>query len=404
MQAVLMLAGKSTRTYPLTLTRPKPLLPIANRSIIHRSLDQLAGLFDEVILIVGYRQDMIRQALGEQYKGMRLIYQEQRQQLGTGHAILQARPHIRGRFVAMNGDDLFAHEDLIVLQKQAYAALAKRVPDPSIYGVCRVDEKNRLIDMVEKPKTFIGDLANVGCYVFEPDIFNALERVPMSERGEIEIIGAIREVAQNNDFIIIPISGFWLPTGFAWDLLAHQEFLMADMADQDIQGVVDQDATILGAVKIGHETRVEAGTIIEGPVVVGEGCEIGPDCRIHKYSAIGDGCQIARDVEIVNSIILPRVRIESRCRIPDSVIGQGCHLKAGTQIENGSGENGNVLSKVKDKWIDSGRRRLGAVLADGVETGPNSIIRTGCKIWPEMRTSEGAEVAADLMPDGAVWQ
>ncbi|NLP09488.1 NTP transferase domain-containing protein, partial [bacterium] len=151
MQAVLMVAGKSTRTFPLTLTRPKPLLPIMNRPLIEHSLDQLYGLFDEVILIVGYRQDMIRRVLGDQYRGMRLIYQEQREQKGTGHAVLQAQPHIRGRFVAMNGDDLFAHEDLALLQHYSYAALAKVVPDPSLYGVCVVDEENNLLNMVEKP-------------------------------------------------------------------------------------------------------------------------------------------------------------------------------------------------------------------------------------------------------------
>jgi len=86
MQAVMMVAGKSTRTYPLTLTRPKPLLPVANRPLICHSLDQMAGVFDEVILIVGYRQEMIRTLLGDEYRGIRLVYQEQKQQLGTGHA------------------------------------------------------------------------------------------------------------------------------------------------------------------------------------------------------------------------------------------------------------------------------------------------------------------------------
>ena len=166
MQAVMMVAGKSTRTYPLTLTRPKPLLPVANRPLICHSLDQMAGVFDEVILIVGYRQEMIRTLLGDEYRGIRLVYQEQKQQLGTGHAILQAKPHIRGRFVACNGDDLFAREDFIKLLEHPYAALVKPVTDPSLYGVAVVDEQYRLINMVEKPKTFLG----AGQYRLHPSL------------------------------------------------------------------------------------------------------------------------------------------------------------------------------------------------------------------------------------------
>ncbi len=404
MQAVLMLAGKSTRTYPLTLTRPKPLLPIANRAIIHHSLEQLHGLFEEVILIVGYRQDMIRRSLGDEYQGMRLIYQEQKQQLGTGHAILQARPHIRGRFVAMNGDDLFAREDLAVLQKYRYAALAKRVTDPSIYGVCQVDEQNRLINMVEKPKTFISDLANIGCYVFEPDIFDALERVPLSERGEMEIIDAILAVAKQNEFFILPISGFWLPTGYAWDLLKHQEFLMADMQAGTIAGSVAKGFEIIGPVTIGKNTRVAAGCRIEGPVMIGEGCEIGADGCIAKFTAIGDGCRLGNAVRIENSILLPGVEIGDECRISNSIIGQGTRLEAKVHIEDSPASGGTVISMVKGQQVDSGRTRLGAIIADGVHIGAGTVIAAGCKIWPQARVSAHTKIAQDIMMDHEDWK
>src|SRR4030067_793517 len=103
MQAVLMVAGKSTRTYPLTLTRPKPLLPVMNVPLIKHSLDQLAGLFDEAILIVGYRREMILDVLGDRYNGMAVKYVEQKKQLGTGHAILQAKPLVKYPVVALKG-------------------------------------------------------------------------------------------------------------------------------------------------------------------------------------------------------------------------------------------------------------------------------------------------------------
>ncbi len=396
MQAVLMVAGKSTRTYPLTLTRPKPLLPIVNRPLIYHSLDQMTGLFDEVILITGYRQEMIRDLLGDEYRGIRLVYQEQKEQLGTGHAILQAKPHIRGRFVAMNGDDLFAREDFIKLLDHSYAALAKPVPDPSIYGVCQVDEHKRLINMVEKPQTFLGNLANIGCYIFEPDIFDLIEKLPLSERGEIEIIGAIMEKARQADFIIESITGFWLPTGYAWDLLKHQEFLMTAMSDSVNRGSVEPGAVIKGPVQIGADTLIRSGSYIEGPVVIGEHCDIGPNCYIRRFTAIGDHCRIGHAVEVKNSIVMNRSHIAHLSYIGDSVVGEGCNLGAGTITANVRHDHKEVQSLIKGKKVDTGRRKLGAILSDGVQTGINTSIYPGRKIWPGQLTRPGQVVQHDL--------
>ncbi len=112
MQAVILVAGKSTRTYPLTLTRPKPLLPIAGKPAIEHLLEHLEGLVDEVILIVGYRKEMIQQKLGNQWKNIKITYAEQKEQKGTGHAVLVAEPYIKDRFIAMNGDDNYDRIDI----------------------------------------------------------------------------------------------------------------------------------------------------------------------------------------------------------------------------------------------------------------------------------------------------
>jgi UDP-N-acetylglucosamine diphosphorylase / glucose-1-phosphate thymidylyltransferase / UDP-N-acetylgalactosamine diphosphorylase / glucosamine-1-phosphate N-acetyltransferase / galactosamine-1-phosphate N-acetyltransferase len=403
MQAVLMVAGKSTRTYPLTLTRPKPLLPILNRPLIEHSLDQLYGLFDEVILIVGYRQEMIHEALGDSYRGMRLLYQEQREQKGTGHAVLQAQPHIKGRFVAMNGDDLFAHQDLARLLQYPYAALAKEVPDPSQYGVCMVDKDNHLLNMVEKPKEFLGNLANIGCYIFEPEIFSELEHAPLSIRGEIEIMDGFLPIARRQPFKILPITGFWLPTGYAWDLLAHQEFLMRDMTGSDIKGVVEPGATLHGPVQVGKNTVIKAGSYIEGPVIIGEGCTIGPNCYIRGCTAIGNQVRVGQGVEIKNSIIMSHSYICHLSYVGDSVVGKDCNLGAGTITANFRHDAGSIRSAIKGKLVDSGRKKFGAILSDGVHTGIHTSIYPGRKLWPATCTLPGARVDRDISPAEWTW-
>lgn len=404
MQAVLLVAGKSTRTYPLTLTRPKPLLPIANKPLILHSLDQMVGLFDEVILIVGYRAEMILDVLGNEYRGIKLIYQEQEEQLGTGHAILQARQFIKDKFVAMNGDDLFAREDLEKLVSLNFGALVKRIKDPSLYGVYQVDENNRVLNLVEKPKEYLGDLANIGCYVFEPEIFSEIENTPLSERGEIEITSSILALAQKKDCFVVPISGFWLPTGYAWDLLKHQEFLMAGLDSSDIQGQVEQGAVLKDSVSIGKGSVVKSGVVIEGPAVIGENCIIGPNCYIRKYSSIGNNCRIGQAVEIKNSIIMNNCLISHLSYVGDSVIGEGCNLGAGTITANHRHDDGSIRSMVKGKLVNSGRNKFGAIFSDDVGTGIHTSVYPGRKLWPGMTTKPGDVIAKDLVPKDFSWK
>ncbi len=404
MQAVLLVAGKSTRTYPLTLTRPKPLLPIANKPLIIHSLDQMVGLFDEIILIVGYRADMIKNVLGNGYRGIKLIYQRQKEQLGTGHAILQARPFINDKFVAMNGDDLFAREDLEKLVQLNFGALVKRIKDPSLYGVYQVNENNRVLNLVEKPKKYLGDLANIGCYVFEPEIFDEIENTPLSERGEIEITSSILALAQKKDCFVVPISGFWLPTGFAWDLLKHQEFLMAEFVKSEIQGQVDKGAVLHDSVSIGKGSIVKSGVVIEGPVVIGENCTIGPNCYIRKYSSIGNNCRIGQAVEIKNSIIMDHCFISHLSYVGDSVVGEACNLGAGTITANHRHDGGNIQSMVKGKLVNTERNKFGAIFSDGVSTGIHTSIYPGRKLWPGMTTTPGDVIKKDLLAEKFIWK
>jgi UDP-N-acetylglucosamine diphosphorylase / glucose-1-phosphate thymidylyltransferase / UDP-N-acetylgalactosamine diphosphorylase / glucosamine-1-phosphate N-acetyltransferase / galactosamine-1-phosphate N-acetyltransferase len=399
MQAVIMVAGKSTRTYPLTLTRPKPLLPFMNRPLIEHSLDQMVGIFDKVILIVGYMKESIEQVMGDDYRGIKIVYQEQKEQLGTGHAILQAKSHIRGRFVAMNGDDLFARQDLERLVKLENGALVKRVKDPSQYGVYKVDEQNRVLELVEKPQEFVSDLVNIGCYSFTPDIFTKIEHTKRSVRGEIEIVDAILETARETEFKVLPIQGFWLPTGFAWDLLKHQEKFMPEMTESLTYGEIEPGAKIHGVVQIGKNSTLKSGAYIEGPVIIGENCVIGPNCYIRGNTSIGNNCRIGHGVEIKNSILMDNSVVSHLCYVGDTVIGTNCNLGGGTITANKRHDDEPVQSMIKGQRVNTERLKLGAIISDGSQTGIHTSIYPGRKLWPGMTTLPGELVKKDIMPD-----
>ena len=111
MKAVILVAGKSTRTHPLTLSKPKPLLKIANTTLLEYNLNQLDGLVEEVILVVGYKKEMIKDMFGDSFKKVKITYVEQIEQNGTGGALLSVKNHLKGKFLVMNGDDLFSKKD-----------------------------------------------------------------------------------------------------------------------------------------------------------------------------------------------------------------------------------------------------------------------------------------------------
>ncbi len=396
MQAVMMVAGQSTRTYPLTLTRPKPLLPIINRPILLYNLDQLTGLVDEVILIVGYRQDMIFATLGTSYRGMKLVYQEQKEQLGTGHAVLQAAQQIRDRFIVMNGDDLFVRKDIQKLLAYRFAALAMPVANPAQFGIFQINEIGHTFNLIEKPKENIGNLANVGCYIFQPSIFPILAKTPLSERGEIEIIPAITETIKQEPFQVISISGYWLPTGFPWDLLKTQQFLFERDFRGQQHGITEKGAIITGEVEIGAGTIIRSGARIIGPVSIGSHSEIIAGSVVGPYTSLGDAVTVAKDCVIAHSLIMSDSRIGAGSVIRHSIIGYECVLGEGCHLQSENPKGESVQSLVKGKWVDTHLRQLGSTLADSVQLGAATTIAPGCKLWPKVIIPSESQIIQDV--------
>lgn len=395
MQAIILAGGKSTRTYPLTLTKPKPLLKILNKTILGHLLDQLAECnVDEAIIIVGYKKEMIMEGFGNEYKGVKISYVEQKEQLGTMHAVLLAKHLIKGRFMVLYGDDMLHKDDLKEGLKYENSMLVFKTENPERFGIVKVDENNILQDIVEKPKEFIGNLASVGGFVFEKKF---LDNELLMEQGEKEyfIPTILRQYCRDVHVKVLQIKKYWLPTGYPWDLINASELLLQDI-EKDVLGIVEPGAIMKGPVKIGKDTVVKAGAYIEGPVIIGDKCSIGPNCYIRKGSTVGNNCKIGNAVEVKNSIIMDNSNIGHLSYVGDSVIGENCNLGAGTITANLRHEKDNVLSTVKDGLIDTGRRKLGMIMADNVKTGIHTSVYPGRKFWPGTRTRPGTIVQKDL--------
>ena len=182
---------------------------------------------------------------------------------------------------------------------------------------------------------------------------------------------------------------------YPWDLLAIQERIMAVWKDE-ISGEVHPAAVIEGKLKLGKGSRILPGVYIEGNVVIGEGCKIGPNCYVRGNTSIGDNCHIGQSVEIKNSLILSDSNVGHLSYVGDSILGANVNLGAGTIVSNFRHDGGNHISRVGKELVDTGRRKFGTVIGDGVHTGIGTLVYPGRKIGPGLFTLPGDVVRKDI--------
>lgn len=397
MKAIIMAAGESTRTAPLTLTRPKALLPVMNRPILAHQLDALTGLVESVVIVVGYREDMIRERFGSGFQGLPLAYVSQQERRGTGHAVLQCAGLVDEPFLVLNGDDLYDPRDLARVAATEQAALAQTVQDPRLYGVYEVRDGDRVVRLVEKPKEAFSNLANIGVYKFTPAVFDVLRRTEPSERGEIEITSAVQTLAESGDFRVVRAEGYWLPIGYPWNLLDANAFWLENFLRPENHGEVSPAAHVSGVVHIGRGTIIRPGAVIDGPVYIGERCEVGPNCWLRPGATLCNGCKVGQASEIKNSILMDGAKAPHHNYVGDSILGEGANLGCGTVTANLRHDTSSQKSVVKDALIDTGRRKLGAIIGDHVHTGIHTAIYPGRKLWPHTFTRPGQIVDRDIV-------
>jgi bifunctional UDP-N-acetylglucosamine pyrophosphorylase/glucosamine-1-phosphate N-acetyltransferase len=393
MQAIILAAGKSTRCFPLTVTTPKPLLPVANKPLIMYHLDSLVGLVKEVIIVIGYNGIMIRKALEGGYRGIRIKYFEQNGIKGTGDAMRQVAPLIKDRFMVISGDDFYLAEDIRKLAKHENCVLVSECSEPQLFGVVE-HTKGRVSRIIEKPAKPKSKLVNAAAYVFERGMIESLKKIKRSPRGELEFTDAVNIWAKGHK-VGYQVAKKWLGLSHSWKLLdANAEVL--SMLPKRIEGIVEPRATVKGKLILGKNSVVKNGVYIEGDVIIGENSVVGPNCYIRGPVAIGQGCKVGNAIEVKNSILMDGATVGHLSYVGDSILGCHVNFGAGTITANLRHDNSHVKSVVKGELVDTGRRKLGAIVGDYVHTGIHTSIYPGRKLWPNTMTKPGEIVDKDI--------
>jgi glucose-1-phosphate thymidylyltransferase len=331
MKGLILSGGKGTRLRPITYTRAKQLVPVANKPVLFYGLEALvaAGIQD-IGIVVGDTQAEIREAVGDGSRwDARVTYIEQEAPLGLAHAVLISEPFIgRDPFVMYLGDNLlsrgitrFVRE--FDLQKPAAQILLTHVPDPQMFGVAELNG-NRVVRLVEKPQEPKSDLALVGVYMFGCEVMASVRRIKPSFRDELEITDAIQDLIDRG-LEVRPhiVEGWWKDTGKLEDMLEANRLIL-DTLERRIDGSVD------GASRVEGKVVIEGGAVIErsvvrGPVIIGAGARI-VGAYVGPFTSIGDRAEI-RETEIEHSIVLEGAKITDIAnRIEDSLIGRNVSI------------------------------------------------------------------------------
>ena len=382
-QAVILAGGKGERLHPLTAQRPKVMLPIANRPILEHVINALvANNITDLVIVVGYRHEMVQDYFGSGERfGCTIRFVHQEHQLGTGHALLTAHELLGDNFLVVPGDNIITES---IVKRIAYASAdTMLITDQASghqYGV--VEVSNGLATrLVEKPLDHTSPWVSTGGFLLSRNILDYLE-------GELDLPAAVNKaINDGREMRVEAIHSGWWDAVYPWDLLKLNGNSIAQ-CESHCEGVQEEGAVVKGPVHIGLHTVLRANTYVMGPVVIGEGCEIGPNVVIFPYTSIGDNTVIEPFTNIRNSLVGSSVQIGSHSHIADSVVLDGCSL--GPRLTAPS--KGVSVGRTGDEYTV----QVGAILAENVIAGAGVSVRPGITIGHGAQIRDMATVTEDV--------
>jgi UDP-N-acetylglucosamine diphosphorylase/glucosamine-1-phosphate N-acetyltransferase len=392
MQTVLLAAGQGTRMRPLTESVPKPMLPVGDRPLVaHTATAAVEAGATELVVVVGYEADAIRDFFGDQYRGVPVTFARQDEQRGTADALRAARDYLDGQFAVLNGDNLYRETDIEALFDAGPAVGAIRVDTPENYGVLSTDGTT-VTDIVEKPADPPSTLANAGAYVFPAQAREWLD-VTASERGEYEITDVVGRAIRESSVSAVELDR-WLDVGRPWELLEANEWKLGELEEKRA-GTIADSAILRGTVTVEDGATIEPGVVIEGPVLVQSGATVGPNAYVRGHTLLSEETKVGQSVEIKNSVLMPGTSVPHLSYVGDSILGRNVNFGAGTTVANLRHDDNPVEVTVKGERVSTGRRKFGVVVGDNTKTAINTTLNAGVVLSTGTRTEPGERVMRD---------
>jgi glucose-1-phosphate thymidylyltransferase len=343
MKAVILAAGQGTRLRPVTLTMPKPLVPVANKALIEYAIDILRGSgYTQIGIIVNDLDSPIRKQMNDGKKlGVKLEYIVQAEQLGLAHAVNLAHPFVGDDpFCVFLGDNVFQDkmESLLTTfeDSDAEAAIALgEVSDPSRFGIAALSENyDRIERVVEKPQNPPSNLAISGVYLFRKSIFEAIGHIKPSWRNELEITDAIQWlITQGKKVRPYIIKGWWMDAGKPDAIIQANQLVLGELP---YSPPPEDRLQIRGNSEVSHRVILGKGSqivdsVVRGPVIIGENVLI-KNSYVGPYTSLGDNVVIESS-EIEASIVMKDCVIRNMSgRIDSSLLADNSQVTSAQHV------------------------------------------------------------------------
>ncbi|ADE35589.1 bifunctional sugar-1-phosphate nucleotidylyltransferase/acetyltransferase [Methanohalophilus mahii] len=405
MKAIVLAAGEGVRCAPLTNTRSKVMLPVANRPILEYVISALVDNgIEDVVLVVGYEKEKVMNYFGDGNDfGARITYVDQTSQLGTAHAISQAIPALGNdneSFLVLNGDNIIEKETINkLITNHAGDATVLTTPREKVcgYGVV-MSAAGKVKGIFEKPTRQISHMVNTGIYAFNRDIIAEIDKTEISERGEYEITHTLQNmVKKDRDVRVIVTKNLWMDSVYAWDLLDINARLLAN-CESNISdtSVVYESVTLVGDVEIGDDTVIRPGSYIVGPIKIGSNCDIGPQVTVLPCTSIGDNVSLGPYTYIQNSILMDNVRVESHSHVSESIIGFYCNFGPYSICE----ADNDVNIEIENELVPV--EKSGVVIGDDCKFGSRTLTEAGTLVGNNCTVRSGTNVDRHLPANSTV--
>lgn len=384
-KVIILAAGEGQRLRPFTKFKPGCMIPIANKPVLQYVIEALEknGTRD-IVMVVGYRRQQIFDFFGAGDSfGVNIDYVFQEQQLGTAHALKQAKEKVGDSFLVINGDSILDGDVMSdVLAADRPCIVVREQQSISNYGV--VLAKRGLVQAImEKPEQAPTNLINTGIYRLNRDVFDFVEEEP-------ELPIALHNMAQQGYKInVCKTQGVWLDIVYPWDILRLNQMALPNTSPT-VAGDIDEGVVPKGLVSVGKGSVIRSNTYILGPVAIGDGCEIGPSVCIFPNTSIGNNVSIFPFTGIRNSVIGHDVQIGPNSSIQDSIIDKGCVLRG--YFVTRSGETEVKIKEERYKVV------MGAMVGEGCTINEHVVVRPGVVVGNGSRVM-ALKVLQENIPD-----
>jgi len=373
-KAVVMAGGEGSRLRPLTINRPKPMVPIVDRQVMAHIIELLkAHGITEIVVTVQYLANVIQDHFGDgSALGVHIDYSLEEHPLGTAGSVKNAEHLLKEPFLVISGDALtdFQLGKIIDFhyERKALATLTlTRVPNPLEYGVIIVNEDGHVTQFLEKPSwgEVFSDTVNTGIYVLDPEVFRYIPKGKITDWSK----DVFPQMLRKNDALYGFIAeGYWTDVGTIEEYMrANRDYMIGKVQLPRVGHHQGNDLWLEGDAEIASDAQ------FIGPVFLGHGVKIKSGAIIHGPTAIRDYVVVDSRATIDRSIIWRNSYIGERAELRGAIVMRQCNIKSR------------------------------AVLFEGVVVGDQTIINAGAviganvKIWPSKEVDEGATISSSII-------